>query len=80
MSDRHHSDEYRDYPTPSELSQPKSREAELEAEILRVTDALVYAHDNGFEWPVDPLPVGSIAWQLRIERGNTLISKGSADD
>jgi hypothetical protein len=42
----------------------------LEAEILRLVDALVFAHDAGFEWPVDPLPFGSIAHNLFIERGN----------
>jgi hypothetical protein len=42
----------------------------LQGEILRLVDALVYAHDAGFEWPVDPLPFGSIAHNLFIERGN----------
>lgn len=42
----------------------------LRAEILRLVDALEYAHSDGFEWPVDPLPFGSIAHNLFIERGN----------
>jgi hypothetical protein len=37
---------------------------------LRLVDALVYAHDAGVEWPIDPLPFGSIAHNLFIERGN----------
>jgi hypothetical protein len=40
------------------------------AEILRLVDALVYAHEMGVEWPSDPLPFGSIAHNLFIERGN----------
>jgi hypothetical protein len=43
---------------------------ELRGEILRLVDALVYAHDAGVEWPIDPLPFGSIAHNLFIERGN----------
>lgn len=45
-------------------------ERALKAEILRLVDALTYAHSEGFEWPVDPLPFGSIAHNLFIERGN----------
>lgn len=43
---------------------------ERDAEILRLVDALVFAHDAGIEWPIDPLPFGSIAHNLFIERGN----------
>lgn len=46
------------------------RIAELEAETLRLVDALHYAHSAGFQWPVDPLPFGSIAHDLFIRRGN----------
>lgn len=42
----------------------------LRAEVLRLVDALVYAHDAGFQWPDDPLPSGSVAHNLFIERGN----------
>jgi hypothetical protein len=48
----------------------RSEGMELRAEILRLVDALEYAHSEGFEWPVDPLPFGSIAHNLFIERGN----------
>lgn len=39
-------------------------------EILRLVDALAFAHAEGFEWPVDPLPFGSLAHDLFIWRGN----------
>ncbi len=42
----------------------------LRAEVLRLVDALEYAHSEGFQWPVDPLPFGSLAHDLFIERGN----------
>ena len=50
----------------SPLSRPSGFDpGELEAEILRLTDALDFAHSEGFEWPTDPLPVGCIARCLR---------------
>lgn len=51
------------------MSNDKAREV-LEAEILRLVEALVFAHSSGFEWPVDPLPSGSIAHDLFIRRWN----------
>jgi hypothetical protein len=60
----------------SSVSRPSGFDpGELEAEILRLTDALAFAHSEGFEWPADPLPINSIAWRLRIQRGNERISE-----
>lgn len=52
------------------LETQAARITALEDEILRLVDALGYAHASGFEWPDDPLPFGSIAHDLFIYRGN----------
>jgi hypothetical protein len=54
----------------------------LQAEVLRLVDALAFAHSEGFEWPVDPLPFGSIAHDLFIKRGNDpeRIARKALDD
>lgn len=40
------------------------RIAALEAEILRLTEAVAFAHGEGCDWPCDPLPLGCIAREL----------------
>lgn len=37
----------------------------LEKEVLRLTEAVAFAHNEGCEWPVDPLPPGCVAQELR---------------
>jgi hypothetical protein len=39
----------------------------LVAEILRLTEAVAFAHGEGCEWPDDPLPLGCIARRLMDE-------------
>jgi hypothetical protein len=52
------------------IAQLRNRVERRDAEILRLVDALVIAHYAGVQWPSDPLPFGSLAHNLFIERGN----------